>query len=359
MPKIKKRADGRYAVTATINGKRKYFYGRTKAEAQEKCDAFTRKINTCANYNADMTLAEWIDQWLKIKEGTVAQNSLASYTWLCHQYIIPFLGSVKVTELTPLNIHALTKNMEALSSRTINYTLTILSAILKTAVQYQFIPTNVVSLVKRPKKEKNHHMVTLTKKQVQDFLNVVTLPETRALFTLAFTTGMRRSELLGLRWSDFSAKQKIISVNQTVISIGSKYIISKTTKNASSRRSISLDDKTIEELQKQRTRVEKRMLSSYNWINNGLIFPGKTGGPRDPEAVSRACKKYASKIGVPEFTMHGTRHTHATLLIEAGVNFKIIQMRLGHSSYVETMNTYSHITPIMEADVVDKIAKIF
>lgn len=101
------------------------------------------------------------------------------------------------------------------------------------------------------------------------------------------------------------------------------------------------------------------MLRTFNWRNNDLVFPGKYGNPRDPKAVTRACKKYATAIGVPNFTMHGTRHTHATLLIEAGVNFKVIQARLGHSSYQQTMDTYSHITPIMEADVVEKIANIF
>lgn len=359
MPKLKKRADGRYAVTATVNGKRKYFYGRTMTEAQKKCDAFTKKVAACTNYHGDMLLSDWVEQWLKLKEGSISASSLSSYTWLCHRYITPFLGALKLSEITPLNIHALIRSMEGRSSRTINYALTILSAILKTAVQYQYIPTNVVPVVKRPKREKTHQMITLTRQQVQDFLRAIPLSETRMFFALAFTTGLRRSELLGLRWSDVDFKRKLLSVSQTVLSLDGDYIISKTTKNSSSCRSISLDDKTLAELKKHRLNVQKRMFSTSNWSNNDLVFPGKAGGPRDPKAVSKACKKYAAKIGVPEFTMHGTRHTHATLLIEAGVNFKIIQMRLGHSSYTETMNTYSHITPIMEADVIEKIQRIF
>jgi len=135
--------------------------------------------------------------------------------------------------------------------------------------------------------------------------------------------------------------------------------ISKTTKNSSSRRSISLDDKTITELLKLRTCVDKRRLKATNWRNNNLVFPGKFGSPRDPAKVSLKCKKLATAIGRPDFTMHDTRHTHATLLLEAGVNFKVVQMRLGHSSYQQTMDTYSHVTPIMEADVVEKISNIF
>ena len=83
------------------------------------------------------------------------------------------------------------------------------------------------------------------------------------------------------------------------------------------------------------------------------MFPGKFGNPRDPAKVSKV-QKFATAIGRPDFTMHDTRHTHATLLLETGVNFKVVQMRLSHSSYQQTMDTYSHVTPIMEADVVKR-----
>lgn len=89
------------------------------------------------------------------------------------------------------------------------------------------------------------------------------------------------------------------------------------------------------------------------------MFPGKYGNPSDPVKLSLKCKKFATAIGRPDFTMHDTRHTHAILLLEADVNFKVVQMRLGHSSYQQTMNTYSNITPIMEADVIEKISNIF
>lgn len=85
----------------------------------------------------------------------------------------------------------------------------------------------------------------------------------------------------------------------------------------------------------------------------------KFGNPRDPAKVSLKCKKLATTIGRPDFTMHDTRHTHATLLLEPGVNFKVVQMRLDHSSYQQTIDTYSHVTPIMESDVVEKISNIF
>lgn len=249
--------------------------------------------------------------------------------------------------------------MVHLSARTISYTLTVLRAILKQAVMDEIISKNVATLVKKPKQERKREMVTLSKEEVETFLEQIDDVEWHALFKLAFTTGLRRSEILGLTWDDVNLKQKTLTVNQTVLRIDEVTTISKTTKNSSSRRSISLDDKTIAELLKLRTHVDKRRLKATNWRNNNLVFPGKFGNPRDPAKVSLKCKKFATAIGRPDFTMHDTRHTHATLLLEAGVNFKVVQMRLGHSSYQQTMDTYSHVTPIMEADVVEKISNIF
>lgn len=112
-------------------------------------------------------------------------------------------------------------------------------------------------------------------------------------------------------------------------------------------------------LKTHRKVVDSRRFQTFDWINNDLVFPGRDGGPRNPDELTKVSREYAKKIGVKGFSMHGTRRTHATLLIEAGVNFKVIQMRLGHSSFKETMDTYSHVTPTMETDVIAKIQNIF
>lgn len=359
MSKIKKRADGRYVLTITTNDKRKYFYGRTRSEAQDKYDVFLKKSENLANFDGNITISEWSDEWLRIKESTVTSGTLASYRDIIRHYIIPDVGSIKLAELTaPTVRRTLDMRLETLSSRTVRYIHTVLSAMLKQAVLDEIIATNVAAKVRKPKLEKTKEMITLTADEVKLFLTKIIEPEHRMLFKLAFASGLRRSELLGLTWSNVDFKKKIITVTQTVIKTDNKAVISKTTKNAASRRSITLDDKTMASLKKHAQRVKIRRFSTPNWIHNDLIFPGKDGSPIFPDSVSQLCKKYATKIGKPSFSMHGTRHTHATLLIEAGVNFKVIQARLGHSSFTETMNTYSHLTPIMEYDAVEKLERI-
>ena len=94
--------------------------------------------------------------------------------------------------------------------------------------------------------------------------------------------------------------------------------------------------------------VYSRRFQTFDWINNDLVFPGRNGDPPTPDKLTKVSREYAKKIGVKGFSMHGTRHTNAPLLIEAGVNFKVIQICLGHSSFKETMDTYNHVTPAME-----------
>ncbi len=359
MAKLKKRDDGRYTVTATINGKRKFFYGKTRAEAQEKCEAYKQKSQGIAYFNEDITILEWAEEWLQMKESTVTPNTLDSYVQPLRNHIIPEIGHMKLCELTPVIVRRLlSKKLKTLSTRSVRYIYTILNAMIAQAVKDEIIPKNVVAIVQKPKLVKTHEIVTLSAAEVKAFLAGIENPDHHAFFTLAFASGMRRSELLGLTWHNVDFKNNTILVDKTVLRVGNDIVLSKTTKNSSSRRSIKLDAETMAELKKQSLRVKKRMFSAANWTNNDLVFPRANGQPLAPTYPSALCKKYAASIGKPAFTLHGTRHTHATLLIQAGVNFKVIQARLGHSSFNETMNTYSHLTPVLEFDAADTFEKI-
>ena len=105
--------------------------------------------------------------------------------------------------------------------------------------------------------------------------------------------------------------------------------------------------------------VDSRRFQTFGWINNDWFCPGRNGGHRNPDELTRVSREYARKIVVHGFSSHGTRHTYATLLIEAGVSFNVIPMHLGYSSFKETMNTYSHVPPAMETDVIAKTQNIF
>lgn len=253
MAKIKKCADGRYVLTTTTNGKRKYFYGRTRSEAQDKYDAFLKKSETLANFNGDITITEWSEEWLRIKSSTTTPGTMDSYRNIIQHYIIPDIGSIKLADLTAPTVRRfLDTRLETLSSRTVRYIHTVLSAMLKQAVLDEIIATNVAAKVCKPKLVKTKEMITLTADEIKLFLAKITNPEHRMLFKLAFASGLRRSELFGLTWSNIDFKKKTVIINQAVIKINNEAVISKTTKNAASRRSITLDDENYGKPQETR-----------------------------------------------------------------------------------------------------------
>ena len=360
MARLKKRTDGRYAATATINGKKHFFYGKTKAEAQAHRDKALKIHAVADNFDGSITVNEWAAEWLSFKRSRVTEATLASYRQVINHYILPYLGTVKLSKLSALNIRRLLDVLRdaGLSPRIQIYAYTLVKAMLTQAVKDELILKNVAISIEKPKHTKVRQMVTLSKEEIKQFMAVIPSGVHRRLFTLAFATGLRRSELLGLRWSDVNFAKGTISIQQTVLRIGNNIVISPTTKNKSSKRTLSIPASVISQLKIQRLETQKWRLKSKKWNDNDLCFPKLDGSPMYPTYLSQLCKKYATLSGFKDFTFHDIRHTHATLLIEAGVNFKVIQVRLGHSSFKETMDTYSHVTPIMEADVIEKLESI-
>lgn len=179
------------------------------------------------------------------------------------------------------------------------------------------------------------------------------------LVRVALAIGMRRGELQGLYWADVDLKKKTITVNQSVIRKDGHEVLSPNLKTASSRRTITINEGTLEVLLIQKAYCEKMRLKN-GWRASTLVFPrdGKTERPLTQNYVSKKFSIYCHRIGLEGFTFHSLRHTHATMLVAAGVYFKIIQHRLGHSSFAVTMDTYSHVTPEMDREAADAISGI-
>jgi len=357
MARKKKRADGRIVITKTYNGKRKFFYGSTKAEAESKQEAFEQAQSKNV-YSSDILYDEWLDAWLEYIKNNLSAATFDSYCGVVRLHIRPALGRYTLSEIsTPLLRDFFAQKRESgLSPRSIEFIYTLLKSSLKQALFDDIIDKNPMDKVAKPKVYKTKDIVALDKVQVKKLLDTISTNEIRRLFQFAIATGLRRSELLGVRWCDIDSLHKTVSVAQTVLKIGSKTIISPTTKNTSSRRTISLDSKTFSLLKEQRITVIERKLKTIDYVDLDLVFPGENGNPRNPDWVTKMARDYGKKAGLPAgFSFHSLRHTHATLLLKAGVHFKVVQSRLGHSSFKQTMDTYSHVTPDLDCDVAKKI----
>ena len=187
--------------------------------------------------------------------------------------------------------------------------------------------------IKRPKSNLRE-LFYLTVDESNHLLSVINAPKHYLVIYLAIMTGLRRSELLGLRWQDIDFGKNTLTVNQTVLRVKGGSIISPTTKNKTSRRTITLDANTIAKLKKYRVEFNKQALQNHELRKYDLIFVQPDGNPHNPSWTAHLIRKYIPLAQLsPKITFHSLRHTHATMLIQAGVHFKVIQARLGHSTF--------------------------
>lgn len=347
---VKKRNDNRYAVTMRHNGKKLFFYGSTRREAERQRDLYRQNIETLPYYDENLLVDEWAAEWLNNASQTVSANTLKDYQRIVTNYIVPSIGKCPLNDLQPQHIRNLLKHLlDSGRTRTVTYTYTVLKALLQNAVDDRIILYNPMAKIKRPKVVKKE-ICALSKEQANKLLACIKNPEHYNLFYIELKTGLRRGELLGLRWQDVNWENETISAGQyTVIRAKNGVQLKRGGKTESSTRTISIDSTTIAILHRQRAIVEEHQRKALYWNDYDLIFPSKNGNPRNPDRITTLTTEYRKKAGLPEnFTFHGCRHTHASLLLEANANIKDIQMRLGHSTFQQTMDTYSHLLPHVE-----------
>lgn len=299
------------------------------------------------------TLGAFLDSWLEGKKMNLKESSYMLYERFIHTYIIPHLGNVKLDKLKPTHIQKLYSSMaETHKSTTINKVHKILKASLDQAVKFGFLKQNPVLYVEKPKETKAP-VAVWDEKQVQHFLQIAKKSRYYIVFLLAVATGMRRGEILGLRWQDIDFDNRILSVSQT-LSAQNKLL--PTAKTASSQRSIDLDTNTIAELREHRVRVLKEKVRQGDAYNDfDLVCCSVTGKPTQNENIWRVWTDYVKQSGLPRIRFHDLRHTHATLMLKAGIHPKVVSERLGHANVGITLNTYSHVVKGMQKEAAQKI----
>lgn len=360
MAKRKVRADGRYESTFSINGKKKHFYGSTLKEARRKRDDYIALMDRCPLANQRVGLGEWVSAWLETIKSDIAPTTLSSYTGLLGKHIIRSqIGSIALQDLTPSVFRSQWQRMidKGMSPRTVAYVHTITSASLKQAVMDGLIPMDPLLYVRRPRQIRKEAKA-LTEMQIRELQQSIQDPLFLRIVNFALSTGMRRGEILGLPWEDVNFEKGQVSINQSVIRKDGKETISTSLKTASSRRTISIDSKTIDLLHIQKAYDMRMKLKSQNFSNLDLVFCREDGSPLRQNSVTLKMSRTFKSLGWEGFSFHSLRHTHATLLLKNGVHFKIVQYRLGHSTFQQTMDTYSHVTPEMESNVTSVTEKI-
>ena len=200
---------------------------------------------------------------------------------------------------------------------------------------------------------------TWTPAETRTFLASVEGERLAAAWRLLIATGMRRGELLGLRWAVVDLKKNRLQINRA-LSIVDDELVWSAPKTARSRRTVSIDEETTRALQAHRKRqLEERVAAGEDWTDNDLVFCDELGSELHPDRFSRAFTQAARRAGVPKIRLHDLRHTWATLALQAGVHPKVVSERLGHATTSITLDIYSHVQPELDAQAATTVARLF
>ena len=198
-------------------------------------------------------------------------------------------------------------------------------------------------------------MKTLSDSQVRTLISFSEGDRFELLFWLAVTTGLRQGELLGRKWSDVDWANRRLRIQRQLQRLREGLVFSEP-KSAVGRRVIALGNSTIEKFRKhQSLQVEDIKTADKSWKENDIIFPSSKGTPMDPSNLYHNFKKLLIDAGLPDIRFHDLRHTAATLMLQQGVHPKVVQERLGHSDISMTLNTYSHVLPVMQDEAAEKL----
>lgn len=352
---IRKRSDGRWEGRYTAGrdpetGRPVYknVLGKTQAEVKEKLKrAIEENAGLDFSKAGQYTVGQWMDVWFencaKIK---VRPSSHQTYRGYIDHHIKPYIGDIQLNRLTSLDLQRLYKKLlsggrverieaekqpKGLSPKTMRNINQVISAALTFAKEQKLIISNPTEGCSLPKLE-HKEMKTLTVDQLQSFLREAKESGVYEMYYIELATGLRRGELLGLKWEDIDLKQAVIRVRRQVARINGE-IVEAPLKTKNSYRTISVGEDAVGILKQQKEKGH----SEY-------VFPSPMGGPISPDSVLHMLHRVLKRAGLPKVRFHDLRHTFATLALQNGVDVKTVSGMLGHYSAGFTLDTYAHVT---------------
>ncbi|NLG85759.1 MAG: site-specific integrase [Firmicutes bacterium] len=251
------------------------------------------------------------------------------------------------------------EKLDKLSPRTVAYSISILRQALKHAVvRWRLIPLNPADAVQTPS-YKRVKFRALSAEEVEQFLGATEGHQAYAVIYTALYTGMRRGELLGLRWEDVDLTKGVLNVRQQLQRIAGKGYITKAPKTEAGTREVALPSSVVALLRRlKKEQAEARLRLGPAWCENGLVFCLEDGRPLDPSNFSRRFHQLAVDAGFPDLRFHDLRHTHASLMLAAGEKITVVQERLGHEKPTTTAAIYAHAIPGRQREAADRFEEM-
>src|SRR5829696_4967302 len=353
---VTKRGDSWTAVVdlpldpTTGKRRQKRVTARTKKEVELEVAKLIGKAQTGFTDAGKVTVGEFLDNWLISVGPTLRPSTARRYRDVVRLHITSQIGSLRLGRLTPSDVQRLYANrLEAgLSSTSVHHVHAILHRALDQSVKWGLLSRNVTDAVDPPRRQ-SPEMQVWSASDAAKVLVAANGDALEALWHLALTTGMRRGELLGLRWSDIDLNVGTLSVRRTLSRGSTSRLESGEPKTIAGRRRVALPASTVERLRRHATKQKELWLAvGPGYADRDLVFATVNGTPIHPNTLSRAYAQLIERAGVPRIRFHDLRHTSATLLLASGEHPKVVQERLGHASISETLDRYSHVSADMQ-----------
>lgn len=326
------------------------------ADSEREAAAWARQV--CAQaaqgltYDAARTrLDEFLAGWLRQKQTMLRPATTEQYDWAAANYICPGIGKMLLREISPAVVQRFYDQLlaDGAGARTVQVVHAVMHGCMDHAARLGLTARNPADglIVPRPKKQE---MMVWTESQVSQFLTSVRGERNEVLYRLALATGMRRGELLGLKWGDIDWLAATIRVRRQVFEPRGGGFIFQEPKSDRGRRSIQLGGGIIEQLRGQIEQVDlARKMARGRWKEHDLIFPSTVGTPQGGGFVSREFKRLAERAGLPAIRFHGCRHTAASIMLMRARPPLEVAGILGHSLAV-LMERYAHYIPDQQGE---------
>jgi integrase len=367
---VARKGDRWYAViyegTDPVTGKERRRWhpaGTSREDAERLAASLAADLNGRNDDGRALTFGTYLlARWLPGRKLELARSTWDGYRRNVELHVLPSLGSVPIRRLRPHHLERLyheklhpENGNRPLAPKTVLEIHLIIRSALNDGVRRGVVTRNVALAAHAPKLRSIPKVEpqAWTAQELAVFLREAAGHRLFPALWLLANTGLRRSELLGLKWDDIDLAQATISINRGLVSVGYELHESRG-KTSNSRRAVDLDPTTVQVLSAWKAwQVSER--GAVGIKPTGWVFADIDGNPVHPHSISQAFERVVARAGVPKVRLHDVRHTHGTLLIKAGVPVKVVSERLGHGNPAFTIDTYQHVLPGMQAEA----ARIF
>lgn len=306
----------------------------------------------------DITLEEWLNEWMEsIVTLSRAETTIYAYNQMIRNHIVPAIGKIQLQKITPMILqryYAELMRSKKLSSNTVKKHHNLLHLALKTAQKQGMLQTNPADMVEAPKTV-TPEIGYYNMEQLQQLFSLSEGNRLEVVIKLGGILGMRREEIMGLKWDAIDFENRIISISEVRTSAGSEIVV-KEPKTGSSYRTLYMPDEIVKILRNEYdAQQENKAFFKNSYNDSGYVVVTKDGTPIRPNYISELFKNFISDNNLPPITLHGLRHSFASVANAKGVTLYDIGKVLGHSTPSTTGKIYTHLFDKNHQELLDKM----